>query len=186
MNDLIEKAKQRDQDAFAVLIERYLSVIEAVIRKYTRNIVGHEEGDLVRMVVLYAWEKIATFQDGEIGFKCWIRQKAKWTCLDVLAEQKKRGVHVSLDDEETGVNPKDPAPGTLDMLVASEKAQAFRSALQILPDDFKVVFSLRYEGLSYKEIAETCDIPVKTVGTRLNRAIKMIRHNLEKQGFLEQ
>ncbi len=185
MDDLIEKARQRDQDAFSVLIERYLYVIEAVIGKFIRNIVGHEEDDIVKMVVLYAWEKIPTFQDGESGFKCWLSQKARYISLDILAAQKKRGVHVSIDDNETGVNPKDPAPGVLDVMVESEKARAFHSALQTLPDDFRAIVSLRYEGLSYKEIAETCEIPVKTVGSRLNRAIKMIRNTLEKQGFLE-
>ena len=185
VDDLIERAKQRDQNAFATLIERYLYVIEAVIRKFIRNIVEHEEDDIVKMVVMWAWEKIPTLQDDERGFKAWIGQKTRFTCLDILKAQKERGIHVSVDDDETGVNPQDPAPGSLDMMMESEKEAAFRSALQALPDDFRAVVSLRYEGLSYKEIVEICGIPIKTVGSRLNRAIKMIRENLKQQGILE-
>lgn len=187
MDVLIEKAKQKDKEAFFLLIQRYMAVIEVVIRKYIRNIVGHEEEDVARMVILWAWEKIPTFQDGETGFKCWLSQKAKWICLDLLAEQKKKGIHLSIDHEDTHVpiDPEDPTPGALENLLQEEREQVYQEALDRIPEEYRTVISLRYTGLSYKDIAKTLDIDIKTVGSRLNRGIKMLREHLQKQGFLE-
>ena len=185
VSELTEQAKQRDSQAFAFLIQREMSVVEAVIRKYIRNIVGYEEEDIVTMVIVYAWEKISDFRDSDVGFKYWITQKAKWLCLDLLAEQKKQGIHISVDDNESVMVPEDPAPNILETMLEVEKEQIFRAALQSLPDEFRKVISLRYEGLSYQEIAGQLRITIGTVGSRLNRGIRMIRDDLAKQGLLE-
>ena len=49
-----------------------------------------------------------------------------------------------------------------------------------LPDTSRSVLVLReYEGLSYKEIAETLEIPIGTVMSRLNYARKLLKERLE-------
>jgi len=40
-----------------------------------------------------------------------------------------------------------------------------------------------YEGLSYQEIAETIDIPIGTVMSRLNYARKLLKEKLEMHLF---
>jgi DNA-directed RNA polymerase specialized sigma24 family protein len=84
--ELIEQAKQKDEQAFLVLIERYMYVIRAVIAKYIKRITNYEEEDIVKMVVLYAWEKIGDLRGGEEAFKCWLGRKTNWICLDLLRD----------------------------------------------------------------------------------------------------
>jgi RNA polymerase sigma-70 factor (ECF subfamily) len=56
-----------------------------------------------------------------------------------------------------------------------------QKAISILPDASRAVVVLReYEGLSYQEIADTLDIPVGTVMSRLNYGRKVLKERLEK------
>ncbi len=184
---MIERAKKKDEQAFLELIQRYLYVIRAVIAKYIQRITGYEEEDIIKMVVLYAWEKITEFRSGEEAFKCWLSHKTNWICLDLLRKQKDEGKTIpinSLDNHEQGY-PRDPDPGILETVLKEEKERLFQNAIGSLPELYKSAVSLRYRGLSYAEIAEILEIDIKTVGSRLNRGIKMIKDILEKKGLLD-
>ncbi|MFH1940700.1 MAG: RNA polymerase sigma-70 factor [bacterium] len=53
-------------------------------------------------------------------------------------------------------------------------------ALNNLPEKLRTVFMLsRYEGLTYSEIAEACHISVKTVESRMSRALLRLREELQ-------
>lgn len=66
-----------------------------------------------------------------------------------------------------------------------EAREQGRRALEIartLPDAYREVLVLRaVRGLSYKQIGEILDVPVTTVETRLARARKMVREELERE-----
>lgn len=55
-----------------------------------------------------------------------------------------------------------------------------RAALMHVQDDFRAVFALHLEGLSYQQIADRLGIPRVTVGTRLLRARKELRGLLQR------
>lgn len=184
---MIEQAKQRDEQAFVALIQRYMYVIRAVIGKYIQRITGYEEEDIVKMVVVYAWEKIPELRGGEAAFKCWIGQKTRWTCLDLLRAQAKKGEAVGIEtlSDHDAHYPRDPGPSTLETIVTEEKEILFKEAMNALPEAYKNAVSLRYQGLSYTEIATAKSIEVNTVGSRLSRALTMIRDFLTKRGVLD-
>ena len=56
------------------------------------------------------------------------------------------------------------------------------TALERLPVECREIIVLReLEDLSYKEIADIADIPIGTVMSRLSRARKLLRDQLERQ-----
>ena len=60
-------------------------------------------------------------------------------------------------------------------MTAKERAERVQEAVLALPTASRTVLILReYEGLSYREIAETLDIPTGTVMSRLNYARKLL------------
>jgi RNA polymerase sigma-70 factor (ECF subfamily) len=60
------------------------------------------------------------------------------------------------------------------------------SAILSLPEASRAVLVLReYEEMSYHEIADTLDIPVGTVMSRLNYARKTLKEKLEISLFLQ-
>lgn len=184
---MIERAKNKDEQAFLALIQRYLYVIRAVIGKYIRNIIGYEEEDIIKMVVVYIWEKISELRGGEEAFKCWLNRKTHWICLDLLHKQKKEGQTIPIEslNNHKAEYPQNPAPSILETILTEEQERLFQDAMNSLPEIYKCVLSLRYRGLSYTEIAEILKIDIKTVGSRLHRGINMIKKILDKQGVLD-
>ncbi|MCP4399860.1 MAG: RNA polymerase sigma factor [bacterium] len=181
---MIEQAKQRDEEAFLALIQRDMPVIRAVIAKYIQRITAYEEEDILKIVVLYAWEKISDLRGGEEAFKSWLGQKTHWICLDLLKKQKKEGNPIPLDSlgAYERISPQNPGPNILEIILTEERNTLFQDALDALPEVYKNAVSLRYRGLSYAQIAEILDIDIKTVGSRLHRGIQIIKHILEKRG----
>jgi len=55
-------------------------------------------------------------------------------------------------------------------------------ALKKLPEKLKsVVILSRFEGLSYMEIAEICQVSFQTVGFRLNKALQLMNDYLSEK-----
>ncbi len=60
--------------------------------------------------------------------------------------------------------------------------QLVERATDNLPENFRLVFITRVvEGMSVEETAEILGIPPETVKTRLHRARKLVREQLDKQ-----
>ncbi len=54
------------------------------------------------------------------------------------------------------------------------------TAVAHLPEKQKTVFILsRYQGLKYSEIAEVCKISIKTVESRMAKALEFLRNELK-------
>ena len=51
------------------------------------------------------------------------------------------------------------------------------------PEQREVVVLKEYQGLTFLEIAETLDVPISTVKTRLYRGLGQLRVRLERQGI---
>jgi RNA polymerase sigma factor (sigma-70 family) len=79
-------------------------------------------------------------------------------------------------DEDTAGS-ADDRPETL--VERAEQAEGVRQAVLSLPPASRAVLVLReYEGLSYREIADTLDIPIGTVMSRLSYARGCLRQAL--------
>ena len=81
----------------------------------------------------------------------------------------------SLDDEKADeIASAEAGPETA--AIQSSEARRLNLIMGLLPDDFRAVLVLReMEDLSYQEIAETLDVPIGTVMSRLARARAMLR-----------
>lgn len=71
--------------------------------------------------------------------------------------------------EENPVVPEAPEDAQRTLERGEERARA-RRALEELPERDREMLLLRYEGFSYKEIAEAVDVAATSVGTLLARA----------------
>ena len=72
-----------------------------------------------------------------------------------------------------------PNPHVEDQVADMQRAEQVKQAVLALPEASRSVLILReYEWLSYQEIADTLDIPLGTVMSRLNYARKAMRDSL--------
>jgi RNA polymerase sigma-70 factor (ECF subfamily) len=134
-----------------------------------------------------AWGAIATFDTAQ-PFRPWILRIARNHALDLLRRRVPAGRLVALDAEPEEGAPavelagEGPAADTL--LERAQTRASLEAAVAALPANYREVVQLFHvEQLSYKEIAQTLDVPMGTVMTWLHRARGKLRATLIEQGL---
>lgn len=163
MNELLEKAKAGDIDAYSKLMISIKPELEKVANK---TLIDKSYVDDVLQSIYYkAYKKLDTLRDNE-KFKSWILTAVRNESLNVN-KYVARHREVSLSDFE-------------EMLVDSssndfDSSMNFEQIISELSDEEKVLLRMKFEE-NYKnaEIAEKLGIPYNTVKSKINRAIKKI------------
>jgi RNA polymerase sigma-70 factor (ECF subfamily) len=180
--DLVEAFQSGDISAFDQLVRRWDRKIQGVVYRLVGN---HEEArDLSQEAFLKAYRALGTFKK-EARFSSWLYQIALNATRDRL-RRRRRHPDVSLDDmeERPDASLRDARPSALDLIESSDLSRLLAAAMAGLPDEQREVLILKeYEGLTFPEIAETLDVPLSTVKTRLYRGLVQLRARLERQGF---
>ncbi len=124
--------------------------------------------------------------DDRARLSTWVYRVTVNSCLSRLRQEKLRR-HPSLNaPQSTNDGPpassrrqtREPPPGSRVQTV--DERERLLGALGVLSDEHRAILILRdSRGLEYEQIAETLDIPVGTVRSRLFRARAALRNELE-------
>jgi len=180
--ELVAAFQSGDIAAFDVLVQRWDRRIQGLIFR----LIGHhdEARDLSQEAFLKAYRALGTFKS-ESRFSSWLYQIALNATRDRLRRRRRR-TDVSLEEMEDGApeSLRDGRPSALDLVESSDLSRLVSAAMATLPDEQREVVILKeYEGLTFPEIAETLDLPLSTVKTRLYRGLGQLRVRLERQGI---
>jgi RNA polymerase sigma-70 factor (ECF subfamily) len=141
----------------------------------------HDAEELVQETCLHAYRAFDGFVRGT-SFRAWIFRILANTITDWRRRNARRPVGLQLDDVELELGALPPTQDRLgpdQHLVEQSMADALRSALSALPQDWQAVVQLCcVEGFAYKEIADILGCPVGTVMSRLHRARQVLRQRL--------
>lgn len=160
-----------DRDAMRRVYERCSDRVYALMVR----IVGRQDADdLTQQVFLQMFRKLDQFS-GESKLETWLYRLATNEALQHLRRKKLQAVQPIIAE---------PTVSDPNRLMESEKVQMLEVALSRIDPELRAIFSLKEEqNLSYREIAESIGIPEGTVGSRLNRARRELREELEKLGW---
>jgi RNA polymerase sigma-70 factor (ECF subfamily) len=166
---LVELAQQGDRNAFGELVSRHREGVINVAYRMSGNVQMAE--DIAQEAFIKAWQKLPSYRP-QAPFRNWVYRIATNATLDLLRKEKDT---VDLD----AIQIASPIPHVEDQVADTQRAGQVRQAVLALPEASRSVLALReYEGLSYQEIADTLDIPLGTVMSRLNYARKAMRDSL--------
>ncbi len=117
------------------------------------------------------------FKGDENGFRQWLYRITINICID--SHRREPTPPFSLEEMgEAGFEPAETGPA----YAKFEEEDAIWKAMKSLDGKHRLVVILRYfHELPYEEIAEILDIPVGTVKSRLNTAIKTLRGALASE-----
>ena len=148
-----------------------------------RGVAGVDDADDATQAALMSVVRGLVGFDGRARFTTWSHRIAVNAALDELRRRKRRpepvdplgGANPSREGRELeGVSPTSKvAMGTpsVDPAALVVDRQVVAAALATLREEFRVPLVLaEYGGLEYSEIAETLEIPVGTVRSRIARA----------------
>lgn len=182
--DLIDKARNGDQDAFGQLVLTHQNRVYTLCVHMVTD--REEAADLAQEAFLKAWRNLSSFQ-GESSFATWMHRLTTNICLDYLRKQARRqniSVAVSLDDEEsTWSEPADHTQDPQRALEQEERKAALSRALGQLPEHHRRMLLMReVSGMSYQEIADAMDADLGTIKSRIHRAREHLRKILLRDG----
>lgn len=184
--DLVQKAVDGDQKAFAELMGRYRDAIYFMLLKMVNN--RSDAEDLTIEAFGKAFKNIQQYSPN-YAFSTWLFKIASNNCIDYL--RKKRTNYVSIDgsgngedrENEPTIHLKDETPDPEEHLIKEQKALLMRTIVQKLKPRYRLLIELRYfKEYSYEEIAEELDLPIGTVKAQLFRARELLYQTLKNAG----
>ena len=175
-----------DRAAFEELVKRY----ERELYNYLRHYLGDAEmaEDVFQATFFLIHQKRELYEEGR-AFRPWLYRIATNQAIDTK-RRNKRHLAISLDtqtqNDENAWNlyaaqlsseEADPGETALDL----ERGNQVREAVEQLPETLRQVLYLVYfQGMKYREAAETLGIPFGTIKSRVNTAIKKLQLVLAK------
>jgi RNA polymerase sigma-70 factor (ECF subfamily) len=173
---LVRCAREGDDSAREELFRRYRSDSY----HYAYRLLGHEQDalDVVQESMMKAFLALGDF-DGRSGFRTWLLRIVTNTAYDWGRRRKLRPRGWGEDEGviyREAATVDDPAQ----RLYQQDLRVALDQALSRLSQTIRTTFVLFAElGLSYKEIAETQNVPIGTVMSRIHAAREKLQSELD-------
>jgi RNA polymerase sigma-70 factor (ECF subfamily) len=170
--EVIVSIKSGDKKAFEQLFYEYYQMLVRYAFTYMKDHDIAEE--VVQDIMVKFWEKRAELPN-DVKVKPYLFRMTGNHCLNVLKHEKVKLQHQT----ETVANGISMSDG-FEVIASNELNTEIKKAIADLPEQCGKVFLLsRDEGLSYKEIAESLDISIKTVENHISKALKLLREALK-------
>ena len=171
--DLVKKAQKGNDNAFLTLFQKYEQDIYKIAFVYVKN--QNDALDVVQETAYRSFKTIKNLKEPKY-FKTWLTKIAINCSLDFLRKQKK----------VVPLKPRLLENLSGDVNEDIDQEITVRDLIECLSEEEKSVVILRfYEGMTFKEVSETLDIPLGTAKTILYRALNKLSNNLKGDGFNE-
>jgi RNA polymerase sigma-70 factor (ECF subfamily) len=172
--ELVRKLSDGDSFAFEVLFYKYRNKVMGFARKMVPAQIDPEE--IVQEVFVKVWLKKETINPDK-DFQSYLFAIAKHLILDHLKSAVNRKLYFVEEHFQQDLMIED----TLDGSKQNDAEEKLFNLLQQLPERRKEIFCLsRFEGLSYKQIAERLNITENTVDSQIRNALAFLRKEFRK------
>lgn len=180
--DTAETTETAERDeAFREYVVPELEVLLRVARRLTGD--AHLAEDMVQETLLRTYRAIDRF-DGRYP-RAWLLTILRNATKNHWRKQKKVSDFSEEILESTAAPGADGRTGPQEIVLDEMLDPPVADALRSLSEDFRaVVILVDVDGLSYQEAADTLDIPIGTVMSRLHRARNRMRDQLREAGYL--
>ncbi len=185
LNDfnLVGKAKDGDQRAYAELMQRYKDSIYFMALKMVNN--KDDAMDLTVETFGKAFENIEKYKP-DFAFSTWLFRIATNNCIDFIRKKRISLISInSMVDDDGDDRPLQIKSDTLnpeETSIKKQQQEQLKIIVEKLPQRYKTLIVLRYfEEQSYEEIAQQLDLPLGTVKAQLFRARDLLSNIINRR-----
>jgi RNA polymerase sigma-70 factor (ECF subfamily) len=176
-NEWLQRALQRDDEAFTQLVETYQNPVYNLCYRMLGN--AQEAEDAAQETFWRAYQAIHKY-DPTRSFITWLLSIAAHYCIDQQRRKRLPTFDIELLPEESA---PDPAPDPEKVVGRLEEQQQLRQLLnKINPQDRAAIIMRYWYDLSDEEISQSLSLSVSAVKSRLHRA----RHLLAERWQMAQ
>ena len=179
--ELLNQLRAGVESAFKTLVETHQKRVFNTVLAMVQDL--EEAEDVTQEVFIEVYESVHKFR-GEAKISTWLYRIATTKALEEIRKKKasKRFAFFTNlfgNDNEVLHHPVEfEHPGVV--LANKERASALFKAIDLLPDNQKVAFTLcNIEGLSYQEITEVMQVSLSSIESLLFRAKTNLRKSLK-------
>lgn len=175
--DTISQVLQGNQNAYALLVERYQNFVFTIVLRYVKSREDAEE--IAQDVFIKAYRSLKDFK-GTAKFSTWLYTITTTTCITFLRKRKLE-IH-SLDNEKL-FDVADNIEGGMSANTIEQKSRVnmVNEAIRLLSADDAQIITLFYKGeQTLEEIAQIIGIESNAVKVRLHRARTRLKEKMEK------
>ncbi len=179
---LMARVKEGDETALAILYRRHTPLLRTIVSRVINN--DSDTEDTVQEVFCETWRQAAHYSEEKGKALGWLVTLARRRAIDKLRKKQayqRAEERLSLESESNS-----SADGYQDVeqnAASSDRAEILQRIISTLPeaqqDALKLAF---YRGMSQREIAAHTGIPLGTIKTRLELAVRKVRNAILAQG----
>lgn len=171
--ELLERLRKADEDAFRGLFRRYAPSALALARRVVNQPFLAEE--IVQEAFLAVWRNPAGYDRQRGSVRTWLMGMVHHRAVDAVRREESQRRRAE-DPRGGEVVVVDFAERVVDELGLPEERKAVRAALEELPGEQRQVIELMYfGGLSQSKIAARLDLPLGTVKSRTLLGMRRLR-----------
>lgn len=144
-----------------------------------------EADDLYQDVFLKAMEQKDKISN-EKNPKSYLLSIAVKLWKNYCRKQSWRGIIAPMDsmDQDDAIDISSESPGPEEQMIQDEQSRLVLMSLNHLSDAYRIPVILYYlNGLSLKEIAQCLNLPLGTVKSRIFKAKRLLKEELEAAGY---
>ena len=173
MEELVEKAKKNDEEAFNKLIILVQEEMYLIAKSKLKN--EDDVADAIQEAILLCYKNVRKLRDNKF-FKTWLIKILINECNKIYKKRKKN--HVSYEEENI--------ENYLKVEETNFQNIGFDILIRNLRDDEKLILSLYYYSeYSTKEISKILKIKESTIKSKIFRAREKLKNQHKEGGYYE-
>jgi RNA polymerase sigma-70 factor (ECF subfamily) len=184
--ELLQRALQGDQEAFAELYNRYFRPLFV----FARRIVRRDAEDIAQETFVRVLTALPQFDPARGTVRNWLFTIARRLAIDAL---RRLGRELPPPGDAAGdangssaiANIPDLAPTPEEIAIVREHRAALNDCLdKLTPQESEVAILIYMVGFKFEETAAILEIPIGTVMSRSGRARAKLRQCLKRKGII--
>jgi len=175
-SELVKLALEQNQVAFIVLYTRYNTGVKNHISRYVAQ--KEDIEDICLESFQKAFSQIGTYNP-EYKLSTWLYRIARNTAFDHLSRHDREKSHMPTTSINEDIAELKEIPATMhnpeEDIINQQEYDKWLNNIEKLKNDYRLVAKMNLiDNFGYKEIADTLDMPINTVKTKIRRAKAML------------
>lgn len=168
---LLQRVQAGDEDALVTLHSQFANLVFSVAYRVLNDQMAAEE--VTQDTFMRLWNKSYTYDPAKGRFTTWLLTITRRLAIDMFRMRERR-------EPKSGMLFMDEDPSLWENILAGDGGGDLRRNLksimgQLPPDQSELIELAYFYGMSHNDIAETMDIPLGTVKTRIRLGMQKLR-----------